>query len=400
MSRKWRNILIGVLVAVLVIGGIWLLSRSENNFRSKYEGTDLSTDVTGIGRSNTYTAYLEQYKDLPAVTEAVEVDLTSFEGEGGEVCADGVMTADESDLTWKVTMPKAGLYNIQLDYLTVESRGIDIEREIAINGVVPFSGASTLSFSRLWTDAGEVRKDNQGNDVRPTQVERYEKQTAYCKDDMGYQTEPYAFYFNEGENELTIRAVNEPVILCAVRLLPIAKFPTYEDYLAAQPEVTMTEAGLNYSQTIQGESSKLRSEPSLYARYDRSSALTEPYSVSNTILNYIGGDAWTNPGEWIEWPFSVPEDGYYNISLKARQIYQRGALSARTVYIDGVVPFEDMEAVTFSYRNNWESLRAIQVAAGDAIFNSDCHLLLTASTASGISPTMPAIIRFSSRTGL
>ena len=233
MSRKWRNILIGVLVAVLVIGGIWLLSRSENNFRSKYEGTDLSTDVTGIGRSNTYTAYLEQYKDLPAVTEAVEVDLASFEGEGGEVCADGVMTADESELTWKVTMPKAGLYNIQLDYLTVESRGIDIEREIAINGVVPFSGASTLSFSRLWTDAGEVRKDNQGNDVRPTQVERYEKQTAYCKDDMGYQTEPYAFYFNEGENELTIRAVNEPVILCAVRLLPIAKFPTYEDYLAA-----------------------------------------------------------------------------------------------------------------------------------------------------------------------
>ena len=306
MSRKWRNILIGVLVAVLVIGGIWLLSRSENNFKSKYEGVDLSTDVTGIGRSNTYTAYLEQYKDLPAVTEAVEVDLASFEGEGGEVCADGIMTADESDLTWKVTMPKAGLYNIQLDYLTVESRGIDIEREIAINGEVPFSGASTLSFSRLWTDAGEVRKDNQGNDVRPTQVERFEKQTAYCKDDMGYQTEPYAFYFNEGENELTIRAVNEPVILCAVRLLPIAKFPTYEEYLAAQPEVTMTETGLNYSQTIQGESSKLRSEPSLYARYDRSSALTEPYSVSNTILNYIGGDAWTNPGECIEWPFSVP----------------------------------------------------------------------------------------------
>ncbi|MCR5005595.1 MAG: DEAD/DEAH box helicase [Clostridiales bacterium] len=37
----------------------------------------------------------------------------------------------------------------------------------------------------------------------------------------------------------------------------------------------------------------------------------------------------------------------------------------------------------FIYRNNWESLRAIQVAAGDAIFHSDCHLLLTASTASG-----------------
>ena len=354
MSRKWRNILIGVLVAALVIGGIWLLSRSENNFRSKYEGTDLSTDITGIGRSNTYNAYVAQYKDLPAVTDTVEVELASFEGEGGEVCADGVLTADESELTWKVNMPKAGLYNIQMEYLTVESRGIDIEREIAINGEVPFSGASTLSFSRLWTDAGEVRKDNQGNDVRPTQIERFERQTAYCMDDMGYQTEPYAFYFNEGENELTIRAVNEPVILCAVRMTPLAQFPTYEEYIAGQPEVTMSEEALNYSQTIQGESSLLRSAPSLYPRYDRSSALTEPYSVSNTILNYIGGDAWTNPGDWIEWSFSVPEDGYYNLSIKARQMYQRGALSARTVYIDGEVPFKDLEAVTFGYRNNWE----------------------------------------------
>ena len=37
----------------------------------------------------------------------------------------------------------------------------------------------------------------------------------------------------------------------------------------------------------------------------------------------------------------------------------------------------------FIYQNSWESLRAIQVAAGDAIFNTDENVLLTASTASG-----------------
>lgn len=37
----------------------------------------------------------------------------------------------------------------------------------------------------------------------------------------------------------------------------------------------------------------------------------------------------------------------------------------------------------FIYRNNWQSLRAIQAAAGDAIFNTDENLLLCASTASG-----------------
>ena len=37
----------------------------------------------------------------------------------------------------------------------------------------------------------------------------------------------------------------------------------------------------------------------------------------------------------------------------------------------------------FIYKNNWESLRAVQVAAGDVIFHSDDNLLLCASTASG-----------------
>ena len=37
----------------------------------------------------------------------------------------------------------------------------------------------------------------------------------------------------------------------------------------------------------------------------------------------------------------------------------------------------------FIYRNRWDNLRAIQVAAGEAIFNTDDNLLLTASTASG-----------------
>ena len=37
----------------------------------------------------------------------------------------------------------------------------------------------------------------------------------------------------------------------------------------------------------------------------------------------------------------------------------------------------------YIYKNNWENLRAVQVAAADVIFNTDENLLLTASTASG-----------------
>ena len=353
MSRKWRNILIGVLAAAIAVVGIWLLSRGESSFRDKYAGTDLSTDVSGIGRSNTYEAYLAEHAGDPAVTQPVSVDVLTFIGDG-EQQADGVYTSDTAETTWTVNVPQAGLYNIRLEYLTTESRGVDIERELLVNGELPFTGVGTLCFTRLWTDAGEVKKDNQGNEIRPSQTEVFEKQTAYCRDDMGYQTEPYAFYFREGENTLTMKAVNEPMVVCGITLTPILRYESYTDYLAKQPEAAMSAEGKKTSLTVQGESAKLRSSPSLYARYDRSSSQTDPYSVTKTILNYIGGDPWTHPGEWIQWDFEVPEDGYYHISIKGRQMYQRGALSARTVYIDGEVPFEDLEAVEFSYNTGWE----------------------------------------------
>ena len=353
MSRKWRNLLIGVLAVAVLVVLVILLNQGEEGYNSKYAGTDLSTDVSGIGRSNTYEAYVASYASEPEVKEEVAVDVLSFEG-NAVPHDEGILTEDGSEVTWSVNMPQAGLYNIRLEYLTTESRGVDIERELLINGELPFSGAGTLTLSRLWTDAGEVRQDNQGNDIRPSQKEVFEKQTVYFRDDMGYQTEPYAFHFNEGENTLTLKAVNEPVVICGITLVPIVRYPAYQEYLAAQPQVSMSDAGKAYSQTVQGESAPLRSAPSLYARYDRSSSKTVPYSVMNTVLNYIGGDPWTHPGEWIQWDFEVPEDGYYNISIKARQMYQRGALSGRTVYIDGEVPFKDLEAVTFSYNTKWE----------------------------------------------
>ena len=37
----------------------------------------------------------------------------------------------------------------------------------------------------------------------------------------------------------------------------------------------------------------------------------------------------------------------------------------------------------FSYRNRWENLRAVQTAAGEAVFCTDDNVLLCASTASG-----------------
>ena len=358
MSKKAWRILACILIAAIVIVAVVLLNQGSQDFREKYEGVDLSTDVEGIGRSDTYANYLKAHEGVGTGTEEIPVDVAAFEGDGTVVPDESgvqqVRTEDGNYTTWKVTVPADGMYTVRMEYLTVESRGVDVERAIYINDELPFAGADTLRFSRLWVDAGPVKKDNQGNDIRPSQKEKYEYQTAYCRDDMGYETAPYQFFFKAGENTLSLEAVNEPVIIRSLTLVPFTEYQTYDAYLASQPEVSMTEDGKAYLQTIEGESAELRSSPSLYARYDRSSPSTVPNDVSHTVMNYIGGDPWNNAGQWIQWTFEVPEDGYYNITIKARQIYSRGSISCRSVYIDGEIPFDAMSSIAFSYNTAWD----------------------------------------------
>lgn len=369
MLRKFRNVLIGLICVAAVVALIVVLDGDPDNFRAKYEGTDLTTDVSGIGRSDTYDGYLRAHEGANQATKKVVVDIADFEGdaakETGEDGKDYVLTGDGSFVTWKVQVEESGMYNVVIDYMAVESRGVDVEREFYINDALPFSGAGQLTFSRLWTDASEVKKDNQGNDIRPSQKEVFAWQKAYFKDDMGYNVEPYEFYFEAGENTISLKAVNEPMNIRSIELVPVQKARTYQEYVNGNPEVTMSEEAKKWSVTIQGEDAALRSSPSLYARYDRSSPDTVPYSVKNTILNYIGGDPWRTAGQWIEWEFEVPEDGYYAVSVKARQAYQRGAVSARSLYIDGEIPFEEASTISFDYDTAWD-LYTISDADGKA----------------------------------
>lgn len=361
-STKKAILLGGIVVSILGFYGIKSLT-DVVDFHQKYEGYDLTADVEGAKREGTYSKYLLSHQDAAYPSKTVDVDLFAYtKGEGVEVYTDymetdkTLYTGDKSEVSWDIEVPEAGFYNIQLEYMTVESRGVPIEREIYINGELPFSEAENITFSRIWKDGGEVKVDNQGNEIRPVQVEQYDWQNAYCKDDMGFVTEPYRFYFEKGKNTISLKAVNEPMVLRKLSVTSVNEKINYEQYLAKQNGAKATGEGLTWEHVIQGEDSTLRSEPSLYAKYDRASPTTQPYSVTQTILNYAGGEAWSSAGQWIEWNFEVPEDGYYNITIKGRQNYDRGSASVRSVSIDGVTPFEELEKVYFDYSNDWKTL--------------------------------------------
>jgi len=351
-------ILIGVIAVACV--ALWLLSlRPVDNFNDKYAGVDLSMDAEGALLEGTYTGYQKEHEGAAMPQHEVEVDLYNYTANDDvEVYNDymgeakALYTGVDSEITWEVDVPEAGFYNIYMEYMTVESRGVAIERTLLVNNELPFTDAENITFGRIWTDAHEPKTDNQGNQIRPGQVEIYEWQSAYFKDDMGYEIEPYRFYFEKGKNTITFVGENEPMVLRKVSVVGVETAKTYDTY-RAEGGAAATGEGRTYIKVLQGEDANKRSDASLYAKFDKASANTQPYSVTTTVLNYTGGDAWKTAGQWIEWEFEVPEDGYYNISVKARQNYARGNVSCRSVYIDGEIPFEDMQEVAFSFGNDW-----------------------------------------------
>lgn len=354
----WFGLILGIAVICLVLN----LTKTSN-FHDKYDGYDLSADTAGAKREGTYTLYLNAHSGAARPKQNIEVDVTSYidaedakvtdEYEGAEKA---LYTGNDSKVTWEVDVPEEGFYNVYLEYMTVKSRGVAIERAFYVNGELPFQNASDMTFLRMWTDASEPRVDNRGNEIRPTQTEVYGWQSTYLKDKMGYVSEPYQFYFEKGKNTITLEAVNEPMVLRKLDIVAVEDEFKYADYTAAQTGTKAAGSGLDYVQIVQGEDSTVRSESSLYAKYDRASAITKPYSITKTILNYIGGEAWRNPGQWIEWNVEVPEDGYYHLCIKGRQNYDRGNISYRSLSIDGEVPFDEMKQVAFRFGNDWESL--------------------------------------------
>jgi ABC-type glycerol-3-phosphate transport system substrate-binding protein len=343
-----------VLIFILTRGGV-------GSYYHKYAGYDMTSPPSS--RGNTYIHFLDYHQTAALPDSGVAIDITAYNEETArgvslienyEGYGTALKTTDYSFVEFEIDVPEAGLYTLAFDYFPIASRGIDIERAVYINGEVPFLGAELITFYRIWGDApGGVRKDNQGNEIRPSQVEHPRWEHSFFTDSQGYFTEPYRFYFEAGKNTITLEAINEPMALKNFTLVPVRELPTYAEYLAGF-DLSQFRGGTGTDKKIQGEDSTRRSSPSLYPFFDTSSATTEPYSVTHIVLNAIGGDRWRVPGQWIEWEIEVPESGMYAFSFKARQNYNRGIVSNRALFINGEIPCAEVAAIPFYFNNAWQ----------------------------------------------
>ncbi len=303
-----------------------------------------------------YNLYLANYSGavrpqkeliIPALTyRATDMEIQVLEQLQGVNKA--VLTEEEGYIEWEVEVAEAGLYNIALNYYPIVGKGNPIERELLINGILPFEEAKYLAFQRIWGDAEEIKVDNQGNELYPLQQEFPFWQEAVLADTLGYYREPFKFYFRQGLNTIRLVSRQEPLALAELKVFQLPLVPTYQEVSRQYREYdSQQHSGVMIK--LQERDSSYRSSSVLYPQFDQGDPTMEPYHPVLIRLNSIGGGSWDQLGQWISWDFQVPADGFYKIAIKGKQAFQRGSYVNRQILLNGQLPFRELEAVRFPY---------------------------------------------------
>lgn len=361
--KKYTIISLIVVLAILLYAIVEsIITKNNHDYLSFNQEYQEVVDVTDLAYFSTadYYRYLGEHIEHYPNQQNIVIDGSNYSDIEGdqtildnfEGVIDSLLTEEIGSATWEVDVPEAGYYNLMLNYYPYEGKSSIIERVLYINGEIPFDGAKNMTFHRIWGNKDAVIQDISGNDIRPSQIEKPDWTSAYFRDSIGYVNEPYMFYFNLGINTIALEAVREPLLIESIELVSIKELKTYSQiqstydalgYQVADQPLTITQA----------ENPLYTTSPTLYALNDRTSPLTTPSDPKLIKLNTIGGNNWRVSGDKVTWEIEVETSGLYAISMRVKQKIGSGMSVSRNIYIDGVIPFKEMENYAFRHNNDW-----------------------------------------------
>lgn len=268
-------------------------------------------------------------------------------GIGGRSAAVLVWEREDTWIEWTFSVPVDGLYTIAVEYYPLPGRRGAVQRQVRIDGELPFREANSLLLPRLWRDEGPPRKDNRGNDVQPRQIEAPAWRIQVLEDPIGVPRGPLRFRLSAGRHALRLAAVKEPVAIARIVIASPVRLPSYAE-VAAEYARKGYRAARDAFVKIQAERPEWKTDPSV--RMASSPDLrADPPAGTRRVFNTFGSYRWRWGSQAVSWRFTIEQAGLYRISMKAFQNFKDGLPSVRRIAIDGEVPFAELEEVSFPF---------------------------------------------------
>lgn len=344
-------------LACAAVTAVYLLSPLSATAEQANTLSDSAAVAETSDTDNSYLAYYNEYGDAERVTDSITLGIDKLSGLENSAAVSSELdkqavklNAENSFAEFSFDVKKAGFYAFTPEYLCYKGSDKDITFSLYLDGELPYTEAGSLEIPRFWKEDGEVLTDADGNDLRPSQIEIYEWNTAKVWNAQGLYAEPYQIYLGEGTHTLKIGFLQEPFAITKLVLENEKTAPNYKDYISEFDKSAYVESD---SVILQAEDSLKKSKATIYRTYDNASAATMPNDFKHIKLNTIGQSNWKKAGDTLYWVVPECKEGLYKISFRSRQNIQYGMISFRTLRINGEIPFKEAEYLDFKYKTDW-----------------------------------------------
>ena len=272
--------------------------------------------------------------------------LAQYEGKSNVLKWD----SQKGSVTYEMTVPKDGIYNINLTYMQLPCQSKDIQIGLKIDSKYLFDGMETVFLPRLWTNKGEVRVDDKGDQISPEQAELSVYTTQLLTDKEGVAVKPYEFALTAGKHTITIEMQEEAFVLASIALKAPQSIESYKEISANYKESDYYKGS---PIVIEGEDANIKTSNSLIPKSDNSVSVT-PSNPRNLMINYIGSKNWSSVGQVLTWKVNIKQSGLYKLAFKFKQSDLVNGISYRSMKVDGEIPFVEAQVIAFGYKTNWQ----------------------------------------------
>lgn len=348
-----RRIIASAVACVLTLS---LLAGSSGTVYAEQNTMD-EDSLFYIEDGISYEEYLKQYTDKSDASGQIVIDCKEQNEHLEQTSKEnitGIYLPQDSTANYTFYVEESGFYNLNMMYHSVQGSDTVIEMDLKIDGEHPFRESSSLNLSRKWGYDSQIKKDSQGNEIRPDSVEIEEWLWQKMQYTAGKGGEALRFYLEAGEHTVSLTAEQNAIILSQLLFEAPDVVQSYEDTLQKWQAEGYKDATKSLD-VLQAELLDSRSDQGIAMSNDRTSAATVPYHSYLIRYNCVGGSSWKSLGEWVEWEVDVPETGLYTLVFRFKQSEKIDDISIRTLTIDGELPFEEASDLGFAYDGNWQT---------------------------------------------
>lgn len=364
-KNKTRIRNISILAALVIVAIVALKLATADDYAdtreavlAKYLSYEDASEVTYqdylSGTGKIYVSDTAKTLTLKAANYAA-ADMEGLTQSGGILWTQG-----KGSLTYEFQVEEAGLYHVQLTYYPDVTGTQTILRNLYINGKLPFDACEDIVINRLWVDDTKNWLGNtNGNQAAPTQVQAEGPGVAYLSSESPDALGSYMFYFEKGKNTVTLESAQGNLGISEIALVPATETLSYRKYYEHYAEELEAEiVSVNNIRdggiVIQAEDAAYKTSSSLSPKNDRTSPATQPYHPTYIVYNTIGGESWKSAGQGITWTVEVDRAGLYKIGVRFKQYLNKGFYSARSLTINGELPFKEASQIEFQYGSDWQ----------------------------------------------